>query len=737
MTRRAPLLAAALLLARLGAAQEVEPPVESIAPTPGAAEIPAPVGEVPEAGDDAGEVEAGDDAGEVEAGEVAEDEDVAADGFVEPSESALSGADVDPEAIAAWELTFEGKWGTARELAETVLRRDPDSYAGHLVLGHVLHLGEGDLPRARYHLLRARRLFEARYRIPAPPDSPWRWHLLALEKLASVDGEMDLFEERIADLKVRDELYEPRNPAEYGWSYMRLGRYAEAKQSVVDALEGGDERQQAIARTALCALEFEMKDRARAYEACTEAARFERDGDGHPAPFSNAGSASLGVLKMDEGERWFLECSDESHFETDSPTNPWISLTDLYVAQGRAGEARDALFEALRWRAMQAPNLDEQTWAETQLVSALFLLAVGRPEDAARLASRTLARPDRTGFVSADPDRILSGAAILDAVAQRVAGERAAEAASFSRWRDWPGRSAELLSRRVGGALSARRAAAVVAGDDVLVASMRPYLGGGILIPVWLSPEIVRTLGAGVAGAAVARARAEETLPEAAPYLDALAAESAYLQGDEAGALELARAAIAALPGSELMLAARLHGLAGLAAEASGDLEGALAHWDQAVQRDPGVVRLLGIRLPCRIEAPEEGIAARAATMLARSPRFRDDGEGFVLRVEGGGDDARACLGGIAGRVVQCAEIARKRGETDADAARRLAAAFHETAFAPRVELTQADLKSLDGGTMASGVRKMEGLLELLGGKSRAAEEKPVEEGLAGGESAP
>jgi hypothetical protein len=57
----------------------------------------------------------------------------------------------------------------------------------------------------------------------------------------------------------------------------------------------------------------------------------------------------------------------------------------------------------------------------------------------------------------------------------------------------------------------------------------------------------------------------------------------------------------------------------------------------------------------------------------------------------------------------------------------QLARAFHEQAFAPRVDLTQLDIRSLDGSNVVSGgddARVRSVLDELLGGTEEAVTEE-------------
>ncbi|MEO1367828.1 MAG: hypothetical protein AAFX50_11690, partial [Acidobacteriota bacterium] len=63
-------------------------------------------------------------------------------------------------ADAARYALSSGRYIRARELTEQILAADPQSFKGETLLGVVFHLGEGNLPRAIFHLERGRALFE-------------------------------------------------------------------------------------------------------------------------------------------------------------------------------------------------------------------------------------------------------------------------------------------------------------------------------------------------------------------------------------------------------------------------------------------------------------------------------------------------------------------------------------------------------------------------------------------------
>ncbi len=620
----------------------------------------------------------------------------------------------DIQVVEAFEALFSGKFIRARELTEQILTRDPESIPGHCLLGIIHHRSEGNLPLALYHLKRSRRLLERRYgRIPFD-DSMIGWHSLAITELAAVSGSMGRHRDKVRYLLEYDALYEPSYPADRSWPLMRLRRYDAALAAAIAGLERVDQPDQiATARTALCAIEAEQQHRQEAYEAClTAAAMGRQESLGGPTVLTNAAEAALGVLRFDEAEDLTLEAAE--HFVTGTVSNPWLDLMLLYLGEGRISEALDALRRMFDWRNRQPAVIDEQNRAETDLASALFLVVAGHPVEAARITTRTLARPDRTGYTSSESEQMEAASALVDRVAQGLAAELAAEAASYASLGAAVLARLESQRRRLRAWTSGRRAAALLADERILLATLRPYLAGAVEIPEWIAPELCAILGPGVVSAALGKARERETLAAASGYFRAWEAEIALLQGRARDAVAASRRALAELPSSELLLRARVAAIGAQAALEAGAGSEAIELFDHALQIDPGVVRRLGAALPTAFEATPGPIAEAAVGLLRRSPRFVRARGGFRVRVEGLADAGTACLVGPRGTVLACAEAVARAGEGTVDVARRLARELHAAAFAPRIDLTQADLRSLDGSPTAGGGRSRERLKTVL-----------------------
>lgn len=616
----------------------------------------------------------------------------------------------EPLAQEAWQAYEDGKPVRTRELTEELLQSDGDSIPGHCLMGIVQHRSEGNLPVALYHFKKCRRQFERRYGSDPGDDAPWFWHALSVTEMAFISGEMGRHEDKVRLLLERDDLYEPKLPAERGWPLMRLRRYDEARASVAAALETGDQGQITSALTALCAIEAEQQFRFDSYRACLDAANHDRDNLlGNPTPFTNAAESALGVLRFDEAEKLLLEASD--YFSRNTVSNPWLDLTQLYLGGGRTPEALDAVRQMYTWRNQQPVYMEEQNRAETQMTAAVFLLIAGRPQEAARITRRAVERPDRTGFTSSESEQLKAATALVDHVAQHTAAELVDEQASVASFRKSIGLRLQAMQHRWAAWSSGRRAAAQI-NERILLSTLRPYLAGSIEAGEWIEPELIALVGPGVVLAAVNKARKLETEPleGVEGYLKAFEGEAIFLQGRYKKALEVLDEAIESLPQSEVLLRTRLTVLAAQASAERGDWQDAVAYFDQAMQLDPGSVRRQGASLPAVIYAAPGDIAQRAEDLLDSSPRFREAKGGFQVRLEGHQEGGAALLLSPEGTVLTRVQVVPRAGDDVDTMARRLVRELHVKAFAPRLDLTQADLRTLDGSPTAGGGRSSERL---------------------------
>lgn len=668
---------------------------------------------------------------------------------------------------AVYRLYDEGKLITARREVDALLEQEPYSILGHLVLAQVLRQSDGDLPAAMRHMGRARELFETRYStFPLPEDAPRELHRELLFAAQGVAGELEQFEYQLELLDFHDALYKPKLIAEHAWPLMRLRRYDDARGYAKQATESALDHVRSLGKNALCAIEGEAGQRQPRYEACLAAfedaearARVEpvTAGPDQRTPLAvhayNAAMAAAAVLRPDEVERLALAGTQRLDF---TPANPWRLLVRLQIDQARIGEALASLQEMQRWRQRQPPYLRDQDRAETDVAQATLLLAVGRTGAGLRLVDRAIARPDRRGLSSSTAEQAAGAHALLRLALRRADAEVRAERAT---WDAGPEASPKPPQRPADGEGEGEAAPAEPAGESVLapverlgqdladrerirgllddeerlVATFRVYLLGGLEpVPTWLQGDLVELVGPGVAAVAIERARWRDPDPAFASYYDALTAEVALAQGDDARALAQVELALRGLPSSEVLLRARVAAIGARAAAAEGDEAAARRYLATVMQLDPGTLRRQGLALPVVIRNASSGpVGAEVAARLRSSPRLREESGGFEVRVEGEARRLRICVSSPEGAELSCTAVdltdARNppaaganadgtavsveagggeapQGEpwTDAQVVARTLQSFHDRAFGFGLELSAVDLRSLDGTTVVS-----------------------------------
>ncbi|MBK8173352.1 MAG: hypothetical protein IPK60_23875 [Sandaracinaceae bacterium] len=627
-----------------------------------------------------------------------------------------------PEELEAYGLYTDNQLLSARTKVEAILRRNPDSIVGNYVLGCVLREAEGSLARAMHYLGRARELYEEQWGINRPSGAPWRLHQAILFEITQLAGEIEQYDYQLNIIEFYDSLYDPDLLAEHAWPLIHLREYDRAREFARRAVATNDPWEASLGLNALCAIEAEAGTRQPQYDACIAALEGARRRSGAPAPAAgaeqaaptqqitvhayNAALAALSVMRRSDAERLAKEGAARLEFTT---ANPWRFLASLYCDEGKAQQAIEALREMQRWRARQPANLRDQDHAETDAVLATTLLVVGEIDSAFEIIERALARPDRRGLSSSNAEQAQGGHALLRRAIRRTETQMRFEHASSG-----------SFFERVGARLSSifdawqvwgdeQRVLGSVSNNHRLVETVRMYVRGGIEpVPSWLVADLVEVVGPGVVAVALDRAATEDArFTAVAPYRDALRAEVELSRGDEQQALTLARRALSNLPPDEALLTARVAAIGAEAAWSLGRQSEARSLYSRAMQKDPGVIRRLGLALPATVNNRASGEAATlAGDALARSPRFRDGERGFTVALSGNSSaGVTACLSGPDGSRIQCVDVAKKRGESEEAFGRRIVDEFHDRVFALRVVLSTTDMHSLDG-SVAGGLEQ-------------------------------
>lgn len=625
-------------------------------------------------------------------------------------------------------LYKDNKLVSARSRAEELISTNDESIVAHFVLGVSLRESEGQLRPALTELARSRELMEARYGAQPPMGQAAQLHQEILVATQALAGELEEHEFQLKILDFHDALYEPDLLAERAWVQLRLGNLEAARATAKRAMAVRDPWQQSLGKNALCGIEGEAQTRQPYYDACLDAlanAR-ARSTAKNPPPGSepnlavhayNAAQAAQASMHADDAEKLALE---GTHTPSLTIANPWRILVRLYADQGRMVEAVAASSEMQRWRMRLPANLRIQDRAETDVALATLLLVVGDPASGLRLADRAIEQPDRRGLVSSKAEQAFGAAALLRRALRRVQAERDAERASAaSSLADLKSAIADTKGKWLARPDDAR-IAAILADEYRLVSTLRPYIHGGLEpVPSWLVGDLIEVLGAGVVAVTLDRVREiERDNVSLAPFLDAFDAEIALAQGKLTKALELAERAANSLPKGEALLIARAAAIGAQAATLDGNHAKSLALFERAMQKDPGVIRRLGLAIPAKIVAPDgEPELIEALTRLAHSPRLNvvPAGQGaFSIELSKERLGIAVCLRSPTGALLGCTGVVTKKDQSSEERVSELVNEFHTQLFAARVGLNAVDIKSLDGANSLANQQQRTQLQDAL-----------------------
>lgn len=595
-----------------------------------------------------------------------------------------------------------------RKRADNILKANPKSYQGDALLGLVMHRGEGDLPRARFHLTKAKE--EARF-------EGQFFYLLILLELDTVLGEMDEYTNRLANL---DDLARingnPLIAAMRVWPLMKLGREKEARACLDRAFASSDVSTRLVAWNSLGALEGELghtQAAMRAFESLiaeAEAAKLNKD----CTYMRNAGEMSLALGRYEVAEKYFLD-SLKLPFSPETYSNPYQDLTNLYLGQARFPEAVQSAKKMLQWSAALKPFLYQQCVAEDATIVGQVYLELGLINEAINRLAYIVQRPDRQGGSSVSQDRSEAGSLLVWRIALltqvECISEDMASAHGFAWWKMLWNRARLKWDADSAG----EKLTAMIVKNDHLEPSLRPYAAGGIIVNEWFRPALVPLFGSGVCAAALdnVKKNPSEKYDLEKPFLDVMYGEIACNTGNYRAATDYYKNAIKTLPSAEVLLCSWAQARLGYVQEKSGDRAAALASFQQALQHSPTEVRRVGAYLPITVHGSGAAVQ-QVAEMLDDSPRFSVVSDGFPMQITLSGKKLTASLLGKDGTVL--ATATSDVADNVRDSAAGLAVAIHRQVFSPKISLDQLDMNSLDGSNVSTSMNANENIKEIFSG---------------------
>ena len=126
----------------------------------------------------------------------------------------------------------------------------------------------------------------------------------------------------------------------------------------------------------------------------------------------------------------------------------------------------------------------------------------------------------------------------------------------------------------------------------------------------------------------------------------------------------------------------------------------------------PALFRLMDLAIPVTVKHQDDDLAQDVADAILRSPRFDSQPSGLTLEITRASTGLRLCLYRHHQALHGCVDVPIEGDDEDViiqDASAR----FHDLVMSPKLDLSQADVRSLDG-SLATG-RAREKIDDVLG----------------------
>jgi tetratricopeptide (TPR) repeat protein len=580
----------------------------------------------------------------------------------------------------AYKAAAEEDYVKARELAENVLIANPDSIAARFVMAKVQRVGERNPPRALFEVR------EARYRLEKigqanPNDADAReWYMRVLDLEEGILGDMDRREEQLQALALLEQVYQPMPWARI-FPLIKLKRADEASRLLDEVEKEGTWPMHCLnERFMLANLKKDYEEAYRLGKQMTQ--KMPHSG----VLWSNFGNICLTTLRPEEAEAAYTKSATGAAHDFNS--SAFMKLAGLNIAQGRFQEAWAAIKNGQRERGQRDAYTLQQDQSVADRCIAELLLATGLGAAAERFARRAWDRPRRLGSnTGSENEETYANAFLLREVLRTRIEELREDEARTGGLIPSPQREALALE-----VWTLEKQIVREFGDTEFVQdAMLPSAASD-----WTGMSLLGILPAGVAVEMQRQARALLNTPNAEPYFDAHDAALALRAGRKTEALEAAKRALEKLPlVHERLVRARVAAIGAEAARGLGRVEEYRSLANQGLRDCPEVFRMVDVAIPVCVSDDGSPLAHKVAQQLLRSPRFRDDPDGFSIQVRRTGDQLAITLDRLHRDRHCLVEVAvtANEDETAATAYRR----FHERMMSPTLELGNTDIFSVDG----------------------------------------
>lgn len=626
---------------------------------------------------------------------------------------------------------YNKKLNRARTQVESVLEHQKQPILGAYILGLLYEEAEGNFAKALYWVSQSEKWLLERCSSLNEDIHAKKFHQDLITQQAFLLGDLDRRQEQLDTLERYDSLYQPPRHDYKMWPLVKLGRFEEARQYGLELIKSDLSYVRSRAYNGLMAVECEARNRESSYEWGLKGhIDAQKESCVIALNLALASRQTFRFKKEEQYNRVALNARDQ-----DCSISPYIQIAETYLIQGEFQKSISAL---TKWAPASA-----QEWMRSHMQikqrRAELLYSLGIWNKGLKEIYDVVTYPDRAAGTDSSSEEMLHLEAsliywaLLDG--QRITLQEKLASRGWGAWiKSWGEWSTLLFTQWT----VERQIIRFAAHQNHLIDLIRPYFSK--LLP-WYTPLIGHIIGKGVIDNALQEATALEQMDfpkQAHAYLDTFRAELSWLNHDDSAVLEYVESALKGIPKLAQLVRYRMITLRWAANRRLGKVLDLDDDLHLLLRSFPVVLRTLDLKLPVQIKgslSSQSKYAPRFIKAIRSSPRFEVNPRSKLkITFTQTPTQLKACLTNNTGYRYSCVsewidyKIAQEKREQkrrikkrqdqkqqaqdiedpsqskdqeelDKDPLNRLVDRLHFIFFSPKVELSQAELDTLDGNT--------------------------------------
>lgn len=613
----------------------------------------------------------------------------------------------------AFDEASNGHYIKARQLAEDILKKDPDSIAALYVLAYVFWEGEGNQNRARQYMDKALKRFEAVY----CPDggipkngSMQAYHQRMLSDLSKIYAELDQRDKELAVHQKMADLYHNGQLNQSAvWSLIKLDRFDEAESIARKTIASQDSFFVGSAYNDLVAIEDARHEHLKTFHVSEQSVDYSQDKS--CVVLLNHARSYVILLNAPKAAEFYVKAS-KPH-DRDCVTDPLTELAGIYLIDGAWQKAISSMTK-VRKKHVQKRYVIQTEKAERTMMAEIFY-EMGFADRAWTLMKTVIDAPGRLGYDSLPQDQVMMANEVMFYAFSHDALQRAEE--KLDAWKGthffWFFDSDVRRQIREVAKLRDNIASKQWSTQQkTFKKALDPRNVGSFLVPYYvLAPSYFHSI-ADILGRKATEEFVDEQIaelkPEEAqimkPVFDLVRGYIAWRNGDSDKALEYLKEYESKAPRGMSILDYQSKLIQADIAKQRGNTEEMYKLMVDVYQHHPALFRHFDISLPVRFdtETPwSNGDFSDIRSILRKSDRFEEvENAPFVITAQTIEKYRQICLSSQFGTRYACSSVLGKDYGIEQNDEPELADEidnFYHAAFTPGVDASQADLHSLTG----------------------------------------